>query len=74
MDVFFIDPEPLVLVLNRLMAHCAVPIHHVHCIGVAGVAHHEGTRLQAPTQVELDLRQNSKRTPAEIRDSHGPNP
>src|SRR3989442_11711853 len=36
MDVFFINPEPLFLVLNRLVAYRAVPVHHAHCIGVAG--------------------------------------
>jgi len=43
MDVFFINPEPLFLVLNRPVAYRALPIHHAHSIARRR-AHLEGTR------------------------------
>src|SRR6266481_5566793 len=48
MDVFFINPEPLFLVLNRPVADRAVPIHHAHCIG--RVCSPRRNPLQAPTR------------------------
>jgi hypothetical protein len=72
MDIFVINSEPPLLVLNRLMAYRAVPIHHVHCIGVAVVLTMQelarAQSLQLNPGTKNTLRQNPPQPHGQIRD------